>query len=142
MRVYTDGGCRKTVGGWAWYNEDTLEYESGVEVPSTNQRMELLAALDALDHHLDDEELCIVSDSQYLVNCFKNRWFERWERNGWRNNKGFPIENQDLWRALIGLYKAHGSVEFEWVRGHAGIFGNEKADQLCTSVILLAMGDC
>lgn len=141
MYVYTDGSCRMTVGGWAWWNEWTEESESGVEVPSTNQRMELYAALDAVDHHLDDPELVIVSDSAYLVNCMNDEWHLAWEARNWHTAKGSKVANQDIWRPLLGLCDSHGSVKFQWVKGHSGDPGNDMADKLATYASALALGD-
>jgi ribonuclease HI len=145
MQVYTDGSCRFQTGAWAWWNADTNDHDTGGEIPSTNQRMELQAALEALDHHLDDEELVIISDSAYLVNCINERWYEGWSRKSgdlWRNKRGKRIENADIWKPLLGLVEAHGTVSFEWVKGHAGDPGNERADKLAEEMVLLAMGDC
>lgn len=140
-RVYTDGSCKLAVGGWAWYNDDTDEFESGVEVPSTNQRMELYAALDAIDHHLDYPELVIISDSAYLVNCMNDEWYLAWMERNWHTAKGNAIANVDIWKPLIGLAQAHGHVSFEWVKGHNGDIGNERVDAIARSTMELALGD-
>lgn len=142
MRVYTDGSClRNQLGGWAWWNEDTDERESGVEFPTTNSRMELYAIIDAVDSFLDDEELVIVSDSQYVVNSINEGWLDYWRAHEWRSARGRKIDNVDLWDHLGKLLDAHGKANFEWVRGHSGDPGNEMADSLATSVVELAMGD-
>lgn len=142
VKVYTDGSYRMGMGGWAWWNEDTDDYASGVECPSTNQRMELYAAIDAIASHMYDDELVIISDSEYVVNAFNQGWYQRWLANNWRNAKRKPVENQDLWEKLIKLYEAHGHVHFEWTRGHVGTYGNEMADKLAVKAVLLANGDC
>lgn len=136
MRVYTDGACRKGVGGWGWWCEETEETNSGHEVPSTNQRMELYSALDAIDHHLEEEKLVIVSDSAYLVNCFRDRWFDRWRKNHWTKARGVPVANVDIWDPLITLVEDHQDVTFEWVKGHSGDIGNDHADRLASMVVV------
>jgi ribonuclease HI len=138
MRVYTDGSCRNTVGGWAWWNEETGDYASGAITPTTNQRMELYAALDAVDSHLDAKDLVIVSDSAYLVNCFRDKWYEKWEKRKWRGHEGRTIANADIWKPLIALVKENGRVQFEWVKGHNGDYGNEMADRLAQEACLKA----
>jgi len=95
--------------------------------------MELTAAIKAVESF--DEPLLVVTDSRYLTDCFKDRWWVRWESNGWFNNEGEPVKNQDLWRPLIEAYKS-GKVEFKWVKAHAGNSGNEEADRLANKAIL------
>lgn len=102
--------------------------------------MELYAAWDAIDHHMDDEELVIISDSQYLVNAVNEMWYAEWIANRWRNARGKRIENQDIWRPLTNLVIAHGWVSFEWVRGHTNVYGNVMADKLANEVVSLAIG--
>jgi ribonuclease HI len=98
--VYTDGACLNNpgAGGWAWA-ESTERYESGCEAQTTNQRMELLAVIRALDANRGP--ILVVSDSTYVVNCFRQHWWRGWRAKGWRNAKGEPVANQDLWRPLI-----------------------------------------
>jgi ribonuclease HI len=92
--------------------------------------MELTAVLRALEA-LPGEDVLVRADSQYVVRCFTERWYERWRRNGFRNAKGDPVANQDLWEALLALALAPGrSVAFEWVRGHAGDPANELVNDL------------
>ena len=129
-RIYTDGSCRMGVGGWAWWNEDTNEVKSGFAHNTTNQRMEIYAAYEALHDHMDDEEITIVSDSAYLVNCFGQDWWIRWQRNKWLKSDGITVANRDIWEPLIDLVQEHGHVRFEWVRGHSGVHGNEKVDAI------------
>lgn len=106
------------------------EFNSGSMQPTTNQRMELYAALDAVDTFLDDPHLVIVSDSAYLVNCFRDKWYENWEKYAWTGHAGKPVANTDIWRALLALVRENGNVRFEWVKGHSGDEGNDRADQL------------
>jgi ribonuclease HI len=128
--VYTDGSCRMNVGGWAWWNDGTKESDSGFSHGTTNQRMELQAALEAVDSHLDDKHLVILSDSQYVVNCFKQKWYVNWEKNNWVGYQGKPIANADIWQKLLALVRENGNVEFKWVKAHNGNPGNEMADGL------------
>lgn len=139
MRVYTDGSCRRTSGGWAWYNMTTEENDSGFSHGTTNQRMELTAALEAIDAFLDDPHLVIVSDSAYLVNCFNDKWYEAWERNHWRKRDGEKVSNSDIWKRLLALVRENGNVRFEWVKSHNGDPGNEMADQLAQACSLIAL---
>jgi ribonuclease HI len=136
VRVYTDGGYREEVGGWGWWNQDTGESDYGSETPTTNQRMELKAALEAIDTYLAEKNLTIVSDSAYLVNTMNNNWYKRWEKNGWRNVKGEKVANQDLWEGLSAFLKENPNVRFEKVKSHSGDFGNNQADALATAGIL------
>lgn len=130
--VYTDGAClgNPGPGGWAWFEPFTRRSASGGEAQTTNQRMELTAVIRALE--ADPAMLVLVrSDSQYVVRCFQERWWSRWRSNGFRNAKGEPVANRDLWEVLLRLVLDEGrSVRFEWVRGHAGDPGNEEVDRL------------
>lgn len=132
--VYTDGACLKNPGpgGWAWA-ESTDRFGSGFEAQTTNQRMELLAVIEALA--ANPGRLRIVSDSTYVVNCFKQRWWAGWRAKGWRNAKGEPVANQDLWRPLIGemIDRRAGEIEMAWVKGHSGNAMNELVDRLANA---------
>ena len=131
MVVYTDGACLNNPGpgGWAWA-ESTSRYASGFEPRTTNQRMELMAVLRALE--ANPGPLKIVSDSSYVVNCFKQRWWRGWRARGWKNAKGEPVANQDLWRPLIDevVEVRAGEVELAWVKGHSGHPMNDLVDRL------------
>lgn len=137
--IYTDGACygNPGPGGWAWVREDGV-YGSGFEIHTTNQRMEVMAVLQALQAH--DGEVEIYSDSAYVVNCFLNKWWRGWEAKGWRNAKGAPVANQDLWRPLIALYKSRAGINFKKVKGHSGVVLNERADQLANEQASIASG--
>ncbi|NNC78897.1 MAG: ribonuclease HI [Acidimicrobiales bacterium] len=126
--VYTDGACAGNPGpgGWAWVVPDGA-WSSGAEDPSTNQRMELQAVLHAVTHLYGP--IHIVSDSTYVVNCFRDRWWQGWERRGWKNSQKKDVANQDLWKPLVAAYK-EGDITFEWVKGHSGDTWNDVADQL------------
>ena len=91
--------------------------------------MELQAVLEALREL--DGPVVVVSDSTYIVNCFRDRWYEGWKRRGWRTSKKEPVKNQDLWEQLIGLYESRpGEISFRWVKGHSGDEWNDIVDQL------------
>ena len=127
--VYTDGACSGNPGpgGWAWAVPGG-RYASGCEAHSTNQRMEIAAAFDAvltLDGPLD-----VVSDSTYVVNCFRDRWWEGWLKRGWLNSQKKPVANRDLWEPFITLVRDRGDVDFRWVKGHSGDRMNDLVDRL------------
>lgn len=134
--VYTDGACQGNPGpgGWAWAEAPggTI-FGSGGENPSTNQRMELTAVLEAIRAH-PDGALEIVSDSTYVVNCFKDSWWKGWLARGWKNSQKQPVANRDLWEPLIDLYRSRQTQPtFRWVKGHAGEPMNERVDQLAVA---------
>lgn len=136
MRVYTDGGYRGEIGGWGWWNADTKESAYDHAYDTTNQRMELQAAIDAMETYIDDDDLTIVSDSAYLVNTMTNKWYVRWMKNGWRNVKGEAVANQDQWARLAQLIDTNPEIRFEKVKGHSGDEGNEMADKMATKAIV------
>ena len=114
---------------------------SGGEAHTTNQRMEIFAVLDALRSHahLADEHggplpIEIVSDSTYVVNCFRDKWWVKWQRNGWTNSQKKPVANVDLWKPLIELVNV-GDVSFRWVKGHSGDPMNDLVDRLAVEAI-------
>jgi ribonuclease HI len=130
--VFTDGACSGNPGpgGWAWAL-DTSVFASGAERPSTNQRMEVRAVLEAL--RALDGPLLVTSDSTYVVNCFRDRWYDGWLARGWTNSSRQPVANRDLWEPLIELYLARGDVAFAWVKGHSGHPMNDFVDQLAVA---------
>lgn len=131
LRIFSDGASSPDGrGGWGWVKEDDFDVCcSGYDFPTTNQRMEMTAAFEAVKA-FPSVPLVIVSDSKYVVDCFNARWWANWERNGWRNSKKQDVANQDIWKPFLEAYKAHPGVIFMWVKGHAGNPANEKADQL------------
>ncbi|HVA05802.1 MAG TPA: ribonuclease H [Acidimicrobiales bacterium] len=143
--VYTDGACRRNPGpgGWAWA-VPAGPYASGAEPETTNQRMEITAALEALRSLVPDAttDIEVVSDSTYVVNCFKDRWWQGWQRRNWRNSQNKPVANQDLWEPLIELAVAsEPQVTFRWVKGHSGDRWNDRVDELATAAADLGMGE-
>ena len=137
--VYTDGACSGNPGpgGWAWAVPDG-PFASGAEPASTNQRMELTAALEAA--RALPGPLRIVSDSTYVVNCFRDRWYDGWKRRGWVNSQRKPVANRDLWEPLIDLFLARGDIEWGWVKGHSGDRMNDLVDQLAVEAALTQAG--
>jgi ribonuclease HI/uncharacterized phage-like protein YoqJ len=128
--VYTDGACigNPGPGGWAWAVPGGA-FASGAAADSTNQRMEVTAALEAV--RALDGELTVVSDSQYVVNCHRDRWFDSWEAKGWKNSQGKPVANLDLWKPLVAAFRQRGEeLTFTWVRGHSDDPMNDLVDRL------------
>lgn len=127
--VYTDGACSGNPGpgGRAWAVPGGA-FASGAAPHTTNQRMEILAAHEAL--LALDGPLEVVSDSTYVVNCFRDRWYEGWRRRGWTNSQRKPVANRDLWEPFIDHYLARGDVRFRWVKGHSGDPMNDLVDAL------------
>jgi ribonuclease HI len=137
ITVYTDGACRGNPGpgGWAWAVPGG-RYASGAEAHTTNQRMEVSAALEALRALLPEEpaSIVLVSDSTYVVKCFSDRWWEGWLRKNWKNSQGKPVANRDLWEPLIELAtQSTTPVKFQWVKGHSGDQWNDLVDELATA---------
>ncbi|HEX2023976.1 MAG TPA: ribonuclease H, partial [Acidimicrobiales bacterium] len=128
--VYTDGAClgNPGPGGWAWAVPGG-RFASGAAELTTNQRMEISAALDAV--RSIDGPLEVVSDSTYVVNCFRDRWWEGWIARGWRNKAKQPVANRDLWEPLIDLVRADPArVRWRWVKGHGADLMNDLVDRL------------
>ncbi len=134
LRIYTDGSClgNPGPGGWAWAIPNGIR-AAGADPTTTNQRMEITAALEALRSNPTDD-LVIVSDSTYVVKCFTDRWWSGWHRRGWKNSQGKPVANRDLWEPMIEAALAdHRRVGFEWVKGHSGDRWNDVVDELATT---------
>ena len=128
--VYTDGACvgNPGPGGWAWAVRDG-PFASGSELRSTNQRMEIAAAFEAVKANPGPLE--VVSDSTYVVNCFRDRWWEGWLARGWLNRAKKPVKNRDLWEPLIDAYRSDPQrVQFTWVKGHSDDLMNDLVDRL------------
>ena len=128
--VYTDGAClgNPGPGGWAWAVPGG-RFASGAEPRTTNQRMEITAALEAV--RALEGPLEVVSDSTYVVNCFRDRWWEGWLARGWKNKANQPVANRDLWEPLIDAVRADpGRVRFRWVKGHGTDPVNDLVDRL------------
>jgi ribonuclease HI len=136
ITVYTDGACRGNPGpgGWAWAVPGG-PFASGADPATTNQRMEIMAALEALRTLTADgvSDVDVVSDSTYVVKCFTDRWWQGWQRRNWMNSQKKPVANRDLWEPLIELAVSSESlVSFRWVKGHSGDRWNDRVDELAT----------
>lgn len=135
VNIYTDGACRGNPGAGGWgavlvYGIHEREM-SGGEPMTTNNRMELLGAITALEALKEPCEVTLTSDSKYLTDAFLLGWIDSWRESGWRRGKD-ELKNPDLWERLYNLTKIH-KVEFVWVRGHAGHEYNERCDRLATA---------
>jgi ribonuclease HI len=129
LEVWTDGACSGNPGpgGWAWATQDGRQ-ASGGSPATTNQRMEIEAALEAVTTL--DGSLVVVSDSTYVVNCFRDAWWQGWLARGWLNSTKKPVANRDLWEPLIVAVRDRGDVAFRWVKGHSGDTMNDLVDRL------------
>ncbi len=136
--IYTDGACSGNPGPGGYgavlsYGGREKEI-SGGELDTTNQRMEMQAAIAALEQLKEPCHVLLHSDSAYLVNAFKQNWFGKWLKNGWLNSKKQPVENRDLWEQLLALSQKH---EIEWikVKGHADDEMNNRCDRLARDAV-------
>lgn len=133
VAAFTDGSCDTTSrrGGWAYllvYGSQRKS-DSGFESDTTNNRMELTAAVKALEALREPCDVTLTTDSEYLKRAFTDGWLERWQRNGWRTAGRSAVKNQDLWQRLLELTTEH-RVTWGWIRGHAGHSENEEVDAL------------
>ena len=144
IKIYTDGACNPNPGpgGWGFYCElpgGQVRHSSGAEKSTTNNRMEMMGAIKALES-LSDKELnlniiSIYTDSKYLKNGITT-WIKNWKRKNWKTASNKPVKNQDLWMQLDQLTGTKGAlIRWQWVKGHSGNPGNEIADKLATEAI-------
>ena len=136
VEIFTDGACSGNPGPGGWgavlrYNGHEKEM-SGGEKETTNNRMELTAAIEALSALKEPCKVTMTSDSQYLINGITKGWAVSWRKNGWKKSDKSPALNPDLWQKLLDLLEIH-DVEFIWVKGHAGHPYNERCDELATT---------
>ncbi len=136
VELYTDGSCLSNPGPGGWgailrYREHEKELCGG-EPDTTNNRMELTAAIEGLSALKEPCRVTLSSDSQYLINGMQKGWAKKWKANGWMRNKKDPAVNPDLWDKLLTLFEYH-QVTLVWVKGHAGHPENERCDQLAVS---------
>ena len=139
VTIYTDGACKNNPGPGGYgvvlqYEGRRKELSAGYRL-TTNNRMEILAAIIGLEALKEPCEVRLISDSQYLVNAIEKGWARRWQAKGWRRGNKEKAENPDLWERLLALCKIH-NVRFEWLRGHAGHQENERCDKLAASAAL------
>lgn len=136
--IYTDGACSGNPGPGGWgailiYKDKKLEL-SGYEARTTNNRMELLAPIQALSRLREPCAVKVYSDSAYLVNAFNQRWLDNWQKRNWLKSDKKPVENQDLWKRLLEYTGIH-KVEWIKVKGHADNIYNNRCDELATCEI-------
>ncbi len=139
--IYTDGAAKGNPGRGGYGaivvtvssdgTHEEVEFSAGYSM-TTNNRMELMAAIAALQSVTEPSRITITSDSKYLVDAFNNHWIANWKRNGWRTSTGSVVKNRDLWEKLVALVAPH-KVRFIWVKGHAGHPMNERCDYLATT---------
>jgi len=135
IEIYTDGACLGNPGPGGWgvliiEGNERREHNGG-EADTTNNRMELMAAIRALEETSGAPQVILYTDSQYVKNGI-NSWIHGWKRNGWKTASRKPVKNKDLWEALDAQITGR-DIEWRWVKGHAGDPGNERADELASS---------
>ena len=137
VTIYTDGGCKGNPGPGGWGAVvrcgDSVREISGGELATTNNRMEMRAAIESLATLTERSEVCIFTDSQYLKNGI-TQWIRGWKRRGWVTSTKEPVKNMDLWQRLDELVAQH-RVTWKWVKGHAGNTDNERCDGLANKEI-------
>ena len=136
VEIYTDGACSGNPGKGGWgavliYKGVRKELSAGYE-NTTNNRMELMAAIEGLSALKEDCEVVLYSDSKYLVDAIEKGWVEKWKKNNWMRDRNKPALNADLWKNLMSLLEKH-DVKFIWVKGHAQTKENNRCDQLARS---------
>lgn len=137
VEIYTDGACSGNPGPGGWgailrFNGHEKELSGGDE-ETTNNRMEMMAVIKALEALTRTSDVHIYTDSKYVMQGI-TEWLEGWKAKGWKTASKKPVKNQDLWQEIDSLIQAH-NVQFTWVKGHAGHPENERADQLAVSAI-------
>jgi ribonuclease HI len=140
VEIATDGACKGNPGpgGWgALLRFGTKEREmSGGEKPSTNNRMELMAAIKSLEALKQPCRVTLSTDSRYVMDGL-TKWIHGWQKNGWKTADRKPVKNAELWQALLAAAKPH-RIEWKWVKGHAGHPDNERADTLASNAAMAA----
>lgn len=138
--LYTDGACSGNPGPGGWgavcILNDHVHELSGFDAGTTNNRMEMMAAIEGLRFLPEGVEATLYTDSQYLKNGV-TVWMDGWKKKGWKTSKGSPVKNQDLWLIFDGLTQKY-KISWQWVKGHSGNMFNEKADSLARQAIITA----
>jgi ribonuclease HI len=144
ISMHTDGACKgnqfsNAIGGWAYIIKKGAEEWSnnGAKKNTTNNQMELTALLKGLEFFNENSignELIVYSDSAYIVNCFNQKWYAKWERNGWIASKN-PVKNKELWIAILKEHRKVKKIQYVHVKGHSGNEYNEKVDVLANEAI-------
>jgi ribonuclease HI len=145
--IHTDGGgghsSKDFIGAWAfvarvpWYPTPVERF--GVEQPTTNNKMEMMGVIAALEFFKPGIPMTVVSDSQYVI-FGATKWRFGWVKNGWRNGDDKPVKNRELWERMIPLLNRH-RLTFQHVKGHTGVEDNERCDKLCTAAIVKAWAE-
>lgn len=153
--IYCDGSARNNgmtnaVGAWAYVvlndKEEIIAQRCEAVKGATNQQMELVAAIEALEYlaynHIavPFDSVEVYTDSAYLNNCCKQKWYQKWQMNGWKNSKKEPVANRELWEKLVRWFDSP-EVEFKKTAGHAGVRWNEYVDTMAQSASLAAKED-
>jgi ribonuclease HI len=135
--IYTDGACRGNPGPGGWgallIYKDADKAIYGGETDTTNNRMEMTAIIEALKIVKMDCNITLYTDSKYVMDGI-TKWLPNWKKKGWITSNKKPVKNKDLWQILEESISKH-NIEWQWVKGHAGIPGNEKADELANQGI-------
>ena len=138
ITIYTDGACSGNpgIGGWGVViiesNKDIIFLNGGND-NTTNNRMELTAAIEALKYFQEMQNITLITDSKYVKDGIQS-WIQNWKTNGWKTASKKPVKNKELWIELDELITTH-NITWEWVKGHAGNIHNEKADYLARKYI-------
>ena len=138
IEIYTDGACSGNPGPGGWgvvllYQGNKKEL-AGYQPETTNNRMELFAAIQGLAALREPCEVTLYSDSSYLINAFEKHWLDNWQRNGWKTSSKSPVENQDLWKLLLLHVKNH-RVRFVKVKGHSDNAYNNRCAEMAVAAI-------
>ena len=136
IQIFTDGACSGNPGPGGWgailrYKAHEKEL-SGGEAETTNNRMELMALIAALEQLKEPCEIDLCSDSQYVINGLQKGWAKGWRARGWKKADKSPALNSDLWARLLDLSEAH-TIHYNWIKGHAGHPQNERCDQMAVA---------
>ena len=135
--IYTDGACSGNPGkgGWGVYLKiDNEEIQlNGAKDNTTNNRMELTAVIEALKYLKYKSNINLFTDSKYVMQGIEE-WIHNWKKNNWKTSKKEPVKNKELWIELDKLVSLH-NIQWKWVKGHSGDYGNERADYLATTAI-------
>ena len=135
--IYTDGACSGNPGPGGWgavlLHKDNKKEISGGEKETTNNRMELMATIEALSSVKKDCQIELYTDSKYVMDGISS-WIKNWKKNGWRTANKKPVKNADLWQKLDSVQEKH-NINWNWVKGHSGHKYNDLADQLAVDAI-------
>lgn len=136
--IFTDGACKGNPGPGGWgailRYQDSEKEMKGAEKMTTNNRMELMAAIEALQSLTRNCEVALYTDSNYLRQGMQT-WLAQWKKKGWRNSQNQPVKNDDLWKRLDELASKH-RIQWHWVKGHSGHPENDRADALANEAIV------